>query len=132
MKRTGRQCVQIDNTYCPNHPKSKQYSEKSTERCKDTCKIDLSCTGGYHWHHGDVCYHFGVEGAVDDECKGRTIEVVSPPQSHGFDCRAIPGKNLNVLNDLILMQISRIWLKNYNILDKGNARVLRQPTYIFS
>ena len=114
MKRTGRQCVQIDNTYCPNHPKSKQYSEKSTERCKDTCKRDLSCTGGYHWHHGDVCYHFGVEGAVDDECKGRTI---GGGQSHGFDCRAIPGTHLNVLNALIL---------------KGNATLLRPHTNIFS
>ena len=75
--------------------KAKQYPEQSTDRCREACKIDLSCTGGHHWHFGGVCLHFGVEGAVDGECEGRTV---GGGQSHGFDCRASPGTNLNVLN----------------------------------
>ena len=62
---------------------------------------DFACTGGYHWHHGDICYHFGVEGAVDNVCKGRAN---GGGQSHGFSCGLILGKISNISNELILKE----------------------------
>ena len=69
---------------------------------------DFACTGGYHWHHGDICYHFGVEGAVDNECKGRTN---GNGQSHGFSCGLKIGKDFNISNELILKECKENLLK---------------------
>ena len=90
IKYIGRRCTHIKNTYCSNHPRSKQYSEASTENCRQACQKDITCTGGYHWHHGDICYLFGVQGALDKECTGRKNGM---GQSHGFVCSGIPGRN---------------------------------------
>ena len=86
-------CVDIDGTYCLNHPKSKQYSEASTYKCREACKKDLACTGGYHWLKGDICYHFGVEGASDLECKSLAF---AEGHANAFDCSSYTtGKLLN-------------------------------------
>ena len=91
VKLIGRSCIDIENTYCSNNPKSKQYSEPNTDRCRKACSDDSACTGGYHWHQGDICYLFGVEGSVDNECKGRKKSEAS----RGFVCSGITGKKFN-------------------------------------
>ena len=79
--------------YCTNHARSKQYSETSTDRCREACKNDVSCTGGYHWRQGSICYLFGVEGANDNKCTGRKdCQVCS-----NFVCSGIQGKKSNVV-----------------------------------
>ena len=75
---------------CFNYARAKQYSEASTKKCKHACKDDITCTGGIHQHLADKCYHFGVEGALDKECTGRTNGL---GQSHGFVCNGLPGLN---------------------------------------
>ena len=49
---------------------------------------DLDCTGGHHWHVGDICYLFGVEGSIDNECRGR----IQNEESNAFVCSGIPGR----------------------------------------
>ena len=89
MKYLDRRCIRIDSTYCTNNKKSKQYSEASTDKCIKACKEDFACTVGYHWHQGSICYHFGVEGATDNEC-ARGPDIFGA--SHGFVCSGVPSK----------------------------------------
>ena len=49
---------------------------------------DLDCTGGFHWHSGDICYHFGVEGAIDNECTA----LIKTFEANAFVCSGIPGR----------------------------------------
>ena len=49
---------------------------------------DLDCTGGYHWHTGDFCYLFGVEGSVANEC----MDISDTLECNAFVCSGIPGR----------------------------------------
>ena len=87
MKYGGRYCNDIGGMYCSNHGRSKQYSVANTDRCREDCEKDSFCTGGYHWRQGNICYLFGVEGAVDHECNARQdCETCT-----NFVCRRISG-----------------------------------------
>ena len=70
----------------------------------NACKEDFTCTGGYHWHAGSICYQFGVEGALDDECNYNGCVDIGG--ADGFDCRENLGENFNIFDDILLVQNS--------------------------
>jgi len=85
----GRHCVQIANTACLNVLNANHHREVSAYNCMEACREDVACTGGFHFHTSfdparitDTCHMFGVKGAIDKKCIGRTIWL----ESTGFIC----------------------------------------------
>ena len=99
IKYIGRRCIHIENMACFNYARAKQYSEASTARCRAACMDNLACTGGYHWHQGDICYHFGVEGSAGNECPG----IRKSESANAFLCSGIPGRKYTCLETQVFM-----------------------------
>lgn len=82
-------CSAVPSQLCGNFQSSEQIQGLSSlGLCQDACHLSASCTGGYFWGTGGVCYLFGTELAQDQFCLDPTPSDLDVTR---FECRGPSG-----------------------------------------